>query len=586
MQRRHLNLLELNYHQAHPAWTLWMLYKGQRKRLLWAALLYITKASPQWLTPVLIGMMVTSIAEKSDPTGAIVSGAVLLVLILLNLPLHSWYSRLLAKATRQVETDLRVALIRRMQQLSMSFHDETHSGALEAKVLRDVEAIQTLSHTFFNGAVQASALVTISTILTLKAEPWLGLLFLLVIPSGTALVLFFRGGMQKRNREFHGEVEEMNSAVSEMIDMIPVTRAHGAEDAEIQRVTNHLERVRDRGIELDIINNIFGASSWIVFQVCMLLCIGVTGYFVWIGRLNVGAMVIFPGLFGQLLGTISQFLSHFPMVMRGFQSIRSLGDVLECPDLEWNEDKKPVENVQGRFEFQHVSYAYPNNDRHAVTDFNLCVESGECIALVGESGSGKSTLISLIIGFHRPKDGRIFLDGQDMQDMDLRTYRQHLAVVPQQSILFSGTIRDNITYGTDDFSEEQILQSIETANLSEFVRDLPEGLDTRVGEGGARLSGGQRQRLAIARAVIRNPRVVLLDEATSALDVISEVQVQQAIERMIQNRTTFIVAHRLSTIRNANRIVVMKQGRCVELGTQDELMARGGEFSRLKSLQA
>ena len=217
---------------------------------------------------------------------------------------------------------------------------------------------------------------------------------------------------------------------------------------------------------------------------------------------------------------------------------------------------------------------------------NLHVKSGETIALVGESGAGKSTILNLVIGFNQAESGKVLIDGKDISKIDLRTYRKHLAVVPQTSILFSGTIRDNITYGCENVSEEELQKVIKAANLSDLIASLPKGLDTMVGEHGGKLSGGQRQRISIARALIRDPKVIVLDEATSALDSISEKLIQQALNNLTEGRTTFIVAHRLSTIRDADRIAVIADGRCAEYGTYEELMALQGEFYQLKQIQS
>ena len=217
---------------------------------------------------------------------------------------------------------------------------------------------------------------------------------------------------------------------------------------------------------------------------------------------------------------------------------------------------------------------------------NLKVNKGETIALVGESGAGKSTILNLVIGFNMPTGGLLTIDGEDITQIDLRSYRKYLAVVPQTSILFSGSIRDNITYGQENVSDEKLRQVIEAANLAELVDSLPNGVDTVVGEHGGTLSGGQRQRISIARALIRNPQVIVLDEATSALDSISEKLIQEAISNLTRERTTFIVAHRLSTIRDADKIAVIADGRCVEYGTFDELMALKGEFYKMKMIQS
>jgi ATP-binding cassette subfamily B protein len=295
--------------------------------------------------------------------------------------------------------------------------------------------------------------------------------------------------------------------------------------------------------------------------------------------------VLYQSFFTMILNSISQLINVYPNIAKGFESIYSVTEILLSKDTEAYQGKKKVEAVNGRFAFDNVRFGYPNSDRHVLSNFSLNVGAGECIALVGASGAGKSTVLNLVIGFNRPVQGQVKIDGIPMDELDMASYRKHIAVVHQNTVLFSGTIRENITYGLPTVGDEQLEEVVRMTHLEDVIAQLPEGLDTPVGEHGGRLSGGQRQRLAIARALIRNPSVILLDEATSALDNESEYHVQQAMKKLIEGRTTFIVAHRLSTIRDADRIVVMKQGQCVEIGTYEELMERKGEFYQLKMLQ-
>lgn len=253
-------------------------------------------------------------------------------------------------------------------------------------------------------------------------------------------------------------------------------------------------------------------------------------------------------------------------------------------NIEHNDGKISLRYVHGTVEFNHVCYHYPDSDKLIIRNFSLNVEQGECVAFVGASGSGKSTIMNMIIGFLTATSGELKIDGKPIVALNLPSYRHFLSVVPQSCILFTGTIRENITYGMANVTEEQIQHVMDLANIREFIDKLPDGLDTQVGEHGGNLSGGQKQRISIARALIRDPRIIILDEATSALDNISEYHVQKAMASLIKGRTTFIVAHRLSTIRDADKIVVMDEGQCVEMGTYQELMALHGKFYELKTL--
>ena len=264
---------------------------------------------------------------------------------------------------------------------------------------------------------------------------------------------------------------------------------------------------------------------------------------------------------------------------RGVESLRSIGEVLECPDVEHNEGGAQLDEFHGQVDIKDVTFHYPGKDDPALLNVNVAIQPGETVAVVGASGGGKSTLMSLVIGFWRPQQGQIAFDGRPMDELDMRQVRKYFAVVPQQTVLISGTIRDNIIHGLDGITEERIQEVVKAARVDEFLAQQQSGLETKVGENGVQLSGGQRQRISIARALLRDPKLIILDEATSALDTESEHLVQQAIERLAAGRTTLIVAHRLSTIRHADRIMVMDQGQLVESGTWGALVEENGIFA-------
>ena len=591
--------LEATYHNKSPLRTLWGLFEGRRRMLLLTVFFFIIKQTPIWVWPIVTGNLIDKItgiysahqAGVAIPDPQAVNWIIFYVIIMFvvlvqNIPTHTIFAWYLSTMVRQVQLILRSALVVRLQQLSMSFHDNTQSGKLQSKVLRDVEAVEGLCRMLLENLLSASIIMTTALVVTLTTHPMVTLFFLVTVPAAVVLMRLFRAPMRKRNEAFRREIEEMSGRVAEMIEMIPITRAHAVEDTEVERVHRQLLKIRHAGQEVDFTNNLFGSAIWVVFQCFQLLCLCFNLWQCYHGRISVGDVVKFQGFFGMVVGAVQQLTNIMPQMASGIESIRSIGEVLESPDVEQNEGKLEIKQVAGRLQFERVKYQYPETPRSAVDNFTLDVAAGECIAVVGESGSGKSTLMNLIIGFRRPTAGRILLDGVDLSIINYRSFRRFIAVVPQQTVLFSGSVRDNITYGLHGINDARLAEVLQMASCTEFVGRLPKGLDTPIGSHGAKLSGGQRQRIAIARALLRDPRIIILDEATSALDVVSERLVQEAINRLITGRTVFIVAHRLSTIRQAHRIVVMSEGRIVEVGTHDELLSRADSaFSKLHALQ-
>ena len=583
------DLLDGRFDSKRPGRTLWGLFSDQRGRVAAAVGLYIIKQSPGSLLPLAVGMIVDALAKGGE--GAfrriLIIAGVYFLLLLQNPFVHTTFVRLMSGALRHMQFNLRSALVERLQQLAITFYEETQTSALQTKILRDVDAIDGLCRHLMNTGLNGLLVITYVTVIALVKQPLLALYFLVTVPAGVALLKIFDRRFKAQYKAMRVETEQMNARVGEMLQMLPVTRAHGLESFETRDVRSVFERIRERGLQVDTLTEFFASSSWFTFMLFQLACLVFSAWLVVNHRITVGDAVMYHTYFGMLIGAVQQFLSVFPALAQGADAIRSLGEVLEADHVERNDGKPAAPApLAGELVFENVGFNYPRGREVALQEVSLHIHAGETIAFVGESGAGKSTLVNLAIGFRQPTAGSIRLDGRDLRELDLRTYRRQIGVVPQTTLLFNGSLRENVTYGLEHISDDTLWKILADANLTEFVRSLPRQLDTPLGESGTLLSGGQRQRLAIARALVRNPRLVILDEATSALDTESERLVQEALVRLTHGRTTLIVAHRFSTIRHAHRIVVLQKGRVVEQGTQDELMAKQGQFYRLAQLQA
>jgi len=444
-----------------------------------------------------------------------------------------------------------------------------------------------LRHMSDGGLAAINGLIGAIVVTSIRVPNFL-IFFILVAPIASITIIRLRKSLNEYNEDFRSQIEKMSSRVNEMTTLLTVTRAHGLERRAVRRMKDSFETVQQAGLKLDRINGRFNAAAWVTFQMANVLCLILSAYFALNNKFGISAgdVVLLTSNFGMLIGSIILLASLAPAISKGFASITSLGEVLESPDLEINQGKKSVEKVEGVIEFSKVSFTYPTNHKPSLRDIGFSAKPGQMIALVGPSGSGKSTLINLVIGFLRPTSGTITIDGLDYKNLDLRTVRKFLSVVPQESVLFDGTIAENISYGLSDVSESDIRTALEDANAWGFVEAFDDGVETIVGERGARLSGGQRQRLAIARALIRNPRILILDEATSALDSESEKLIQNALSRLMINRTTFVVAHRLSTVKEADLILVLDEGAIVQTGTHLQLVSQQGVYKRLYDAQS
>jgi ATP-binding cassette subfamily B protein len=564
-----INTVEIQFDGRRPWRTLAHLYWPERRAVAWALISYLFKASPVWILPVITANIIDIIVHRR-PGGLHalwLNAMVGAVAIAQNIPSAALYVTCLSRAIRNVEVRLRSALVRRLQMLSISYHDRADTGALQTKVTRDIESMEMLSRQMVDVGFFAVVTVLVTMGVTAWRMPVFLPVFILFVPLIWLVRRFVAGRLQGHNENLRKEIEGMNSQFSGMINMISITRAHAVEDEEVARLEDRFSTVRRAARSFDFFAGTFGATMWVGLMLFNLAGFTAAAILSYRGRLSLtpGDIVLLAGYFNTIMAAVLQANAMLPIVTRGFDGLRSMGEVLECPDIEENRGKQPVARVRGEITFENVSFSYDKTagSLPALRQVSFHVPAGETVGIIGPSGSGKSTLISLVTGFHRPTSGRILLDGTDMNALDLRTFRRHLAVVSQQTFLFNGTLRENIIYGLRDVSETELEAAIADANAAEFIRDLPKGLDTELGQAGVQLSGGQRQRIAIARALLRDPRVLILDEATSALDTGSEAAVQQALERLMVGRTTFIIAHRPDILRRAGRILTLSRGALV-----------------------
>ena len=566
-----------------PLVTLRRLLAPSRGRLLFAFLLYGVKHSPVWLLPVVTADAIDVVVAGGETHRLLVDGLLLLALVGQNLPVNIWFAMTLSKVLRNLELRLRSALTERVQELSIGFWNRMKVGGLQSKVVRDVENIEQGLRQAGNGGFAAIFnLVGAVTVTALKVPQFLGF-FVLVVPLAAAVMMLARRRLHDRNEAYRSAVEQMATRTTEMMGLVPITRAHGLERTALETMTFEYDRTKNVALRLDFVNASFGALSWVVFNIANGLCLLTAAWAATTGAIDIsaGEVVMLTTYFTVLSSAVIMLTDLAPNFARALASVRSISEVLSAVDLEPNRGKRSVEQVQGLVEFRDVTFGYEGANQAAVSQASLKVAPGEYVAIAGPSGAGKSTLANLLIGFIRPQSGEIYFDGIPGSTIDYRSLRRFISVVPQESVMFEGTVAENVGYGDVEVSPEELQQALVAANAWEFVKELPQGTETEIGPRGYTLSGGQKQRLAIARALLRNPRILVLDEATSSLDTQSEALVQEALERLMAGRTTFVIAHRLSTIRNADCIHVMEEGRIVESGSHEDLMTRGGLYSQL-----
>ena len=560
--------------------------RRDRGKLLYSSLVYIIKASPIWIMPLVTGDVIDLITGR--PEGyllrVVIDAIIFAVMVAQNVPTNMWYSAITNKMIRNTTAGIKSSVIRKLQRLSITYHREMEGGKIQSKFLRDIDNVDMYYRNVVQVVIPNLIGAVISVIISLQKSPLVTLFFVAVIPLNILNAMLYRKKMRRFNSRFRVENEKMSAKLTVMLQMLSLTKAHGLETSETVAMRSRIDSVTRAGLELDKTNASFGALTWVIGNLLSGLCFFFCVFLALKDIISTGEVVLFQSLFASINGSVLTLINVYPSLMTGKEAIDSLSEIMRAEDMEHEGGARIPADIEGRVDFEDVSYRYPDGEKDVIKDFTLHVRPGECIAFVGSSGSGKSTIINLLIGLLEPTQGDILIDGVSLNEISIQNYRHFISVVPQNSILFSGTIRENITYGLDRYSEEELQQAVEDADIPEFLPSLPDGLNTQVGEHGDKLSGGQKQRICIARALIRHPRILIMDEATSALDNVAEYHVQKAVGKLMKVCTTFIVAHRLSTIRNADRIVVMEEGKAVEMGTYDDLMALNGKFAELEHL--
>lgn len=487
----------------------------------------------------------------------------------------------------RVVMDLRSALFARLLTLPTRYFDDHSAGNLLSRLTYDVNQVMTATTQALATLIKdgLSVIGLLGWMLYLNWQ--LSLMAFLIAPSIAVIMRAVSRRLRRLSRELQEMMGDLNHVIDEVLQGHKVIKIFGGQDYEQERFHRVNNRVRQFNLKLATVSEASGP----LVQLLTIMALGAVIYFAALqsaeGQITVGGFVSLFGAMAMLLAPIKRLTKVNEQLQRGLAAAETIFALLDEPPEPDQGTRTLIGHAQGRICFDQVSHRYRAEGAEVINRLRLEVQPGETVALVGPSGSGKTTLMSLLPRFYEPESGVISLDGIPIHELRLTDLRANIAYVSQDIVLFNDTVAANIAYGASlQASEADLIQAAESAHAMEFIRDLPQGLQTLIGENGARLSGGQRQRIAIARALLKNAPILILDEATSALDTQSERKVQQALDTLRQGRTAFVIAHRLSTIENADRIVVLDRGRITEMGTHAELLARGELYASLYRMQS
>lgn len=567
-------------------WRRMVVYlRPYRARLSVALVGLVISAATSLVFPGVIQNVVDSVLQQQDFALLNTITVVLLAVFLVRSIAEFIENYHIAYIGERIVTDLRRELYAHLQTLSIGFFTERRVGELVSRISSDVTVMRT-ALTNNLATLLGTSLTLMGSVGLMVALNWRLTLFIIVlIPLIVLIGVAFGYWLRRISTEVQDELASATVVSEEVLQNIREVKSFAREPYEIARYNTAVERAFGAALRLLRVRSVFGPIVAFFGFSALALILWFGGREVIEGRLTGGQLISFlvygltvAGGFASLVGLFSSFQEAIGATKRVFELLDTQ------PTIQDASNAKVLGRVRGELTFEEVNFSYDAR-QNVLETINLTIQAGEIVALVGPSGAGKSTIFNLIPRFYDPISGRILIDGLDLRDVTQRSLRENIAIVPQETLLFGGTIYENILYGRLAASKEEVIAAAQAANAHDFILSLPDQYNTIVGERGIRLSGGQRQRVAIARALLKDPRILLLDEATSSLDNESEHLVQEALSRLMQQRTTIIIAHRLSTIRVAHRIAVIDKGHLIELGTHDDLMALNGLYARLYEMQ-
>lgn len=566
-------------------WRLLQYIKPYRAQIALAAVLFVISTGLFLLFPLVSGQLVNSVSGIPMLLSAAELIGVLIGLFVLRALADIVSQYLVNRAGESVTLDLRMEVYAHLQSLGLNFFAARKTGELISRLSSDIAVVR-VALVNNTAAFLSNILTLIGSVVLIVAVNWrLTLVVLVVFPLATLIARFYSRRLRPLSSAVQDRLAETNAVAEEAISGVRVVKSFGREEYEVERYAESAHSYFDVSIRLAQLRATFGPLIGLMFFFALVGILWFGSQEVSAGRLRAGDLVSFLLYGGVVAGGVGALVSVFSQFQEAIGATQRIFEILDTrSDVQDKVNAREMGIAEGKICFEQVSFGY-DNKVDVVRDITLSIAAGEILALVGPSGAGKSTLFNLIPRFYDPSSGSVMLDGIDLREMTVDSLRANIAIVPQDTLLFSGSMRDNIMYGRLDASEEEMIAAAKAANAHQFINELTQGYDTLAGERGVRLSGGQRQRIAIARAILKNPRILLLDEATSSLDSESEGLVQEALGRLMQGRTTIIIAHRLSTVQVAHRIAVLDKGALVELGTHRELLEKGGLYQRLYMLQ-